>query len=83
MNADRRRLIKNTKTGSSSESRINLAEPVLTKAEQSELDRVWKAEIRRRMHDFKTGKAKEVPADVALRNAYRALEEAERTRRKS
>jgi hypothetical protein len=52
---------------------VVLSEPKLSRAEKKEIERAWMVEVRRRIADFEAGKIKCVPAEEALRNAYRAI----------
>ena len=60
-----------------------LREPKLTKAEKLKNERAWKIEIRRRMAEMRAGTVKCIPAEEALRNAYRALDEMDKKRRRT
>ena len=73
MNTVKHGLKRSTRRTASAIPSAMLSEPKLTKAEKLEVERAWKIEIRRRMADFRAGKAKCVPAEQAMRNACRAV----------
>ena len=60
-----------------------LREPRLSKAEKTNIEKAWKIEIHRRLADLRAGKTKCIPAEEAMRNAYRALDRMDRRRRAS
>jgi transcription initiation factor TFIID subunit TAF12 len=74
MNTVRHGLKRTTRRTASAIPSAVLSEPKLTKAEKLEVERAWKIEVRRRMADFRAGKVKCVPAEQAMRNAYRAID---------
>ena len=59
------------------ESRMEIAHRLLLSLEDEKPDtnaeKAWKAEIRRRRREIRGGKAKLVPAEEAMRNALRAI----------
>ena len=83
MNTNKHGLKRTTRRTASAIGSAVLPEPKLTKAEKLEVERAWKIEIRRRRADFRAGKAKCVPAEQALRNAYRAVNRVTQNRRQT
>jgi hypothetical protein len=73
MNTNKHGLKRATRRTTLEISPAVLREPKLSKAEKARVERAWKIEIRRRMADLDAGKVKCVPAEQALRKAYRAL----------
>ena len=60
------------------QARVEIAHRLLVSLEDEdyteEVSEAWRAEIERRREDFRTGNARPVPADEALRQAYAAIE---------
>jgi hypothetical protein len=83
MQTDKHGLKRSTRRTASAISSAVLSEPKLTKAEKLEIERAWKIEVRRRLADFRAGKVKCVPAEQAIRNAYRALGRVTQNRRQT
>ena len=83
MNTNKHGLKRTTRRPASAIGSAVLPEPKLPKAEKLEVERAWKIEIRRRRADFRAGKAKCVPAEQALRNAYRAVNRVAQNRRQT
>ena len=58
-------------------SRAELAHRLLVSLEEDEpspeIEAAWNAEVRKRYKDYREGKAKVVPADKAMRDAFRSL----------
>lgn len=59
------------------QGRVEIAHRLLVSLEDEdyaeEVSEPWRAEIERRREDFRTGNAKPVPADEAMRQAYAAI----------
>lgn len=73
MNPDRHRSKRTARGTALAIPAVVLSEPKLSRAEKKEIERAWVVEVRRRIADFEAGKIKCVPAEEALRNAYRAI----------
>ena len=60
------------------QARVEIAHRLLVSLEDEdyteEVSEAWRTEIERRREDFRTGNAKPVSADEALRQAYTAIE---------
>lgn len=59
------------------QARVEIAHRLLVSLEDEdyteEVGEAWRTEIERRREDFRTGNAKPVPAEEALRQAYAAI----------
>jgi Protein of unknown function (DUF2442)/Putative addiction module component len=83
MKTDKHGLKRSTRRTASAIPSAVLSEPKMTKAEKLEVERAWKIEVSRRMADFRAGKVKCVPAEQAIRNAYRAVNRVTQNRRQT